>query len=299
MDHELRKTGIGGSDVAALLGISPWKSPLELYCEKLGFTEPVEQTEPMEWGNRLEEVIFKKYIEETWRSATLTSQDFHRHPKHDFIYCHPDGIILAKKDAPLSEQDDELLSIDCGPGVLEIKTANAATRHTWDDGAPDYYMVQLQHNLAVMGAEWGSFAVLFGGVNFLWFDVERSDKIIDVLMQKEQEFWDRVKNENPPPADGSDSSKKALNALYKNDYDTTIALPQAATDLDEARLKAIAEIKKWESVKSQAENHIKELIGENSYGVLPIGGRYSWKTIVRQEHVVKGSTSRILRRLKA
>lgn len=63
--HEQRRAGIGGSDVAALLGLSKWKSPYQLFLEKTGNAPPQEDNEAMYWGRMLEPVIRDAYEEKT------------------------------------------------------------------------------------------------------------------------------------------------------------------------------------------------------------------------------------------
>ena len=70
-DHEawekLRMQGIGGSDVAVIMGYNPWKKPYELYCEKVGLIEPedLSDNEAVEWGVELEPIVAKKFSENT------------------------------------------------------------------------------------------------------------------------------------------------------------------------------------------------------------------------------------------
>src|SRR3990167_9543260 len=68
--REVRRQGIGASDAPAIPGLSPWKSPIQLYADKLGLAEDgSEETEAMRWGRRLEGVIIAAYAEETNREA--------------------------------------------------------------------------------------------------------------------------------------------------------------------------------------------------------------------------------------
>lgn len=62
---EARKSGIGGSDVAAVLGMSPWRSPMDVWLEKTGRSEPVEENDAMYWGKKLEALVADRYCEET------------------------------------------------------------------------------------------------------------------------------------------------------------------------------------------------------------------------------------------
>ncbi len=82
--HENRATGIGGSDAAAVCGLNPYKSPVDVYLEKVGAAAPVDETERMFWGNKLEDVVADVYSDRTGRKVrrrnrTCRHRDCSRH----------------------------------------------------------------------------------------------------------------------------------------------------------------------------------------------------------------------------
>src|SRR5262245_47999262 len=102
-----RRGGIGGSDAAAVVGASPWSSPLAVYMDKLGLAEPMEATLAMRLGIRLEAVVAELYVEETGRDVTkFPDFSISRSPDHPFMAATFDRLIVDK---------------DRGPGVLQIK----------------------------------------------------------------------------------------------------------------------------------------------------------------------------------
>lgn len=281
-----RMTGLGASDAAAVVGVSPFKGALALYAEKLGVAEaPGSETEAMEWGLLLEPVIADKYQRETGRPLRdLGRFTIHRSRAHAFMLATLDREVLTPNDRGVL-------------GVLEVKTASAFKAEEWADEAPVYYQVQVQHQLAVTGHAWGSLAVLIGGQRFLWVDIERNDKFIALLIEREAEFWDRVQRLDPPAPDAG--SREVLARLYPQDTGASLALPPAAVDWDARRQEALAQLKHWEAVRDEAENLLKASIGEAAYGVLPGGARYSWK-LQRQERAAQPARTvefRSLRRL--
>jgi putative phage-type endonuclease len=283
---ERRRQGIGGSDAAAVLGLSPWKSPLALWSEKTGLVEDIsEDTEWKEWGHILEEPIARKYTRETGREL-LNYGEFYvfEHPKISHMICTIDREILPFTDRV--------------HGILSIKTAAGWKAGEWKEEPPLMYQVQLQHELAVTGLEWGSFAVLIGGQMFRWCDVERHDRFISYLIEKESEFWDRVVRGDPPPVDASDSSREILSRLYPKDTGESVELPPDSIAWDEQLQFAKAEIKAAEHRKQEAENNLKAAIGNATIGLLPGGGCYSWKAALRAGYTVEPTTIRTLRRLK-
>lgn len=290
---EQRLTGIGASDASAILGINPWKSPLALFCEKTGISAPtVTETEVMEWGHRLEAPIAEAYEDETGR-ALMDPGDFElqRHKTLPFIMATLDRLIVDVSTTPIKKPHPTP-----GDGVLEIKTTSAFNADDWEEEAPLFYQVQVQHQLAVTGLSWGSLAVLIGGQHFRWLDLRRNEAFIGKLLEAENEFWWRVQNKNPPPPDNTKSSADALAALFPKETEDTLNLPPELIDADNALVEIAAKAKELVALELAAENKIKAALGPFAYGFLPNGVRYSWKFQTRPAHTVKESTFRALRR---
>jgi putative phage-type endonuclease len=280
-----RQSGIGGSDAAAVLGLSPFETPLSVYARKRGLVPDTEETPAMRFGKLLEPIIAAEYVRETGR----TLRDPGRY------------TIARSEDVPylFATLDREILTADgkTVPSVLEIKSTNAFRSDDWLDEAPPHVQVQGQHQLLVTGRAWVSFAVLIGGQDFRWVDLERNDKFIGVMRERLAEFWRRVELGDPPPAVAED--KEVLAALYPREKpETRIALPPAAGTWDAARRVALDEINKWMQIKEDAEAKIKAAIGEAEAGLLPDGGRYTWKTVAREAYEAAATSYRQLRRLK-
>lgn len=280
---EFRQTGIGATDAPVILGLSPWKSALQLYAEKLGLV-PVTAVESryLEWGRRLEPVLAEAYADETQRQVWPNDRPFtvHIHPEFPWMFATIDRWVCAPERFP-----------DRGVGVLELKTAAAFKESEWKEGAPLMYQVQLQHQMAVTGASWGAIAVLIGGNLFLHYDIERDEEFIERLLRAEQTFMDRTARGTPPDPDHSDSAAAALSSLYHCPAAQRIALPAHAVDLDAQRQRGTDLIAEGERLKIEAENKIKAMIQNNVEGILPNGVVYTWKAQERN-----GKVFRTLRR---
>jgi putative phage-type endonuclease len=278
---EVRRQGVGSSDAPIILGLSTWKSPLALWADKTGIAiEEEAEEEYREWGRILEPVIADKYHSVTGRKLDVPTSVY-QHQDFDWMLGNPDRFIRER-----------------GDGILEIKTAAAFKSGDWADEPPLPHQVQIQHLFAVTGLKWGSFAVLIGGQKFRWCDVERHDRFISYLIEKEAEFWDRVIRGIPPSVDASDSSREVLSRLYPRDTGETIELPPEAIAWDEQLQFAKAEIKAAEHRKQDAENKLKAAIGNATIGLLPGGGGYTWKASERKGYIVEPTTVRTLRRIK-
>jgi len=281
-----RKRGIGGSEAAAVLGISPWVSPLTLYLRKLNLMPEQDSSERMQWGLDLEDAVAAYYERETGRKLySPKPYTIFESKEHPFMQCTIDRLI---------EQFD-----DRGPGVVQIKTAGPGMLGEWQEEVPLYYQVQIQHEMSVMGYKWGSFAVFFGDYKGLIVDVNRNDRFVEILVEKEGEFWKRICDEDPPPVDHSESSKEALHHVYGQDTGESIALPGDALHWDQQLQELKAQERQLKKEKTGLENQIKSEMGFNTYGVLPNGTSYIWKSHQREGYWVDATTVRTLRRKAA
>lgn len=283
-----RAKGLGASDAPIVLGQSPWCDPLMLYLRKRGMAPELEESEAMRWGNILEPIVAREFRSATGRKVVNPGGSAGKvifvSERHPFALATLDRI-----------QHDEHKP---GPGVLELKTTSGFRADDWDDQPPLHYQIQVQHQLAVTGFQWGSLAVLIGGNKFRWFDVARNDRFIDAMLAKEAAFWHHVQAGQPPEPDGSASSAKALELLYPTDDGETVALPPEAVEWDRRIEEIRTQAKALEEEERALKDRIKAAIGGASYGALPGGGRYSWKTIERAAHEVKASSFRQLKRVK-
>jgi len=283
---EARRQGLGASDAPVILGLSPWKTPLALYAEKLGLEiEEPEQTEAMAWGLRLQPVIIAAFEEETGRSAV---------PQRDFLIDRSPDFpwMLASLDGWTKRRPE-----DAEIGVLEVKTTSAFRKEDWAEAPPLAYQVQVQHQLAVVGARWGTIVCLIGGQRLVWADVERNDSFIERLIAKEREFWERLQAKEPPMVDDSKASAEILKRLYPREATgLTVNLPTEAIGWDQDRLAALEALKIAEAAKTAAENHLKAALGEAEMGVLANGVTYTWKASERKGYVVEATSVRTLRR---
>jgi len=177
--HAQRMSGIGGSDVAAVVGVSPWKTPLELWREKRGELAPSPDSPVMEWGRRLEPVIVRAYADATGR--TVQRPPMLRHRDHAFMIGNLDGVA-----------DGEL--------VLEAKAARTA--HGWGEPGtafvPQPYLLQVQHYMMVAGLPLAEVAVLIGGHDFRIYRVPADRELQALMIDAEAEFWRRVLEGDPP-----------------------------------------------------------------------------------------------------
>ncbi len=258
-----RNKGLGGSDAAAACGLSRWKSPMELWLEKTGQMEPVEAGEYAYWGTVMEPLIRQEF---TKRTGFIVQEEkaIIKHSKFGFMLANVDGFV----DDPVN-----------GKGIFEAKTANAFAAKDWEVSLPDEYMLQIQHYLAVTELEFAYVSVLFGGNTFQWRFVPRDEAVIKMLIKLEAKFWHLVETNTPPSIDGSKASGELLKRLYpEGKKNSTVELPEEARSLIEQYERAKAAEHEALSIKEEASNKLKELMGKHEVGLT--GDRtVSWKTV--------------------
>lgn len=272
---KLRNRGIGGSDAAAVARLHPYISPVAVWLEKTGQMQPPEvDSEAAEWGLLLEDVVARKFAEKTGLRIQRSNRLF-RHREHRFMLGNVDRIVTDEHKRR---------------GVLEVKTANEFSRDDWIDASnmeeaariPDHYMIQLQHYLAVLGLDYGFFAVLIGGNKFRYKYVERDERVINYLIELEGRFWrENVEKRMLPDIDGSEAAVKLLNYMYpKSKPESCIALPET-----ESTLKLIDELHAAKEAAEKADerfeslkNRMKLLMADNEEAYFRGEKAFTWKT---------------------
>ena len=186
-----RRLGLGASDAAAAVGLSPWKSPYQLWLEKLGrelALDPDAQHEEalhLELGRALEPVALAHFCRKT--NLTISRQQ--------------ERVI----DPNWSKRWVSLDAWASDGTPVEAKTTGFADPAEWgdefEDGAiPMYILLQNQHSLACTGAPYAWVPLIVSNRQFRLYRVTRDDDLIQLLTQKEMAFWTMVLTEEAPPA---------------------------------------------------------------------------------------------------
>lgn len=253
-----RRRGIGGSDAAAVLGLSPWASPLSLWVDKTRGTVDDRQTEAMRWGNVLEHVVAVELAKE--HGVRLgPSPGILAHPQRPWQRATLDRYALHRSGRP--------------EAVVEVKTANAFAVGEWqqDGPPPDHVVIQVQHQLDVTGLPFGYVAALVGGNQPRWWPVERDDELIGMLREEERRFWQLVRDGTPPAPIGHDADGDALAALYPGDPGREVVLDPATLAAVERRRQAQADKASAEETVEFLGQQIKAALGEATEGLRPDG----------------------------
>ena len=265
----VRKQGIGASDAAAAVGVSPYQSQLELWMIKTGRdgdmpkVDPNDESSPMYWGNVLEPIVAQHYSRRTGYKVR----------KINAVLQHSDqdkSWMLANLDYTVVGSDDVQ--------ILECKTAGEFGSRLWRDGVPEYVQCQVQHQLAVTGKAVADVCVLICGQEIRIHRIERDDELIARLIELERQFWRYVETDTPPPADGSESAGKSLRYLYPQDSGDVLDLTDDANlcQIFADLLVAREDVSRAEQLEAERKQIIQQRMGEASKVIFPMGV-VSWK----------------------
>ena len=284
---EHRTKGVGGSDMSAILGISKFDTPLDIWLSKTGRDVPEKQDSWAIRKGKHDEPLLRDWFRDLHpelevRDGTDLSLTSRRYPH-----------LLASLDGYLYDPATESF------GVLECKTANSYRAQDWrdDDGnpcIPDYYLVQVQHYMAVTGWQWGYVIADTSGVEPLIIRFERDEEDIAAIVNAATNFWRFVESGQMPALSNADDVRKVypepteeLEDMSDDDdlYDLMQSYAAAQQQAKEAETKA-------DSLKNQLITRIGPREG------LSCGGyKATFKTVHRKGYtkVVEPSDSRVFR----
>ncbi|AOY44361.1 hypothetical protein AOT82_1982 [Psychrobacter sp. AntiMn-1] len=266
---EVRKQGIGSSDAAAACGIHPYLSMLELWMIKTGrmessIDESIEGYSPLYWGNTLEPMVAKYYQKHTGNKVRRVNA----------VLQHPDPdkhFMLANLDYSVVGSDEVQ--------ILECKTTGEHGAKLWKHGVPLYVTCQVQHQLAVTGKTAAHICVLLCGHEAKIYKVERDERLIESIMEREREFWQYVETDTPPTPDHSESAARALKQLYpKPEPNSKIDFKNdaGANKLFEQLLSYRDYMQELEQRHDQVKHQLQSLIKDHEVAVFDKGA-ISWK----------------------
>lgn len=272
---EQRTKGVGGSDVAAIMGLSPWRTPLQVWLEKTGRETPQDISDKpyVAFGNTMEPVIGKWYAD---RYPTFTVRRV--------------NAICQSISRPWAQASlDYEVRISGRWGVLEIKTARTA--HDWQDGVPAYYLTQVTHYLSVTGRPFAVVAVLFRDTcEFKDFYIGRDEEDIAAVDQAVNTFWhDYVEADVMPAITGTEGEMKSLTGWHGlPDGEVRFTLDPEANQAISDYQDAAAREKQAKADKTEAATKLAAQIGKGK-GLETDVARVTW---VRSE-VTKLDTKRL------
>lgn len=267
--RELRKTGLGGSDAAAIAGFSKYKSPVDVALVKLGLKEDDEfptdtqelRNDPRHWGNIQEPVIAAQYEYFEGKKVEI-EPNLLRHPKYTWMIANIDRRIVGEN------------------AILECKTANEYKLKEWgydeySDEMPDQYLFQCIHYAIVDDANYVDCAVLIGGNKFRVYRYNRDKETEQLLIELEHDFWHNHILKGILPA--MNKYAEACKA-FKKSNGTSKTLPAELIDHVKSINFINSKIKEYQEQLDFDKAKICEFLGESEILLSPLGMQLaSWK----------------------
>lgn len=261
---KLRQSGIGGSDISAILGENPYKTAYDLYQEKVSEISETQMSEPAYWGTILEDVVAKEYAKRNEVKVQRVNYLI-RHEKHDWAIANIDRAVINKEIAGNVRIKDGKLTTD---KLLEVKTASEYVKKNWGDEhtdqVPDHYNLQCQWYMGITGVHHCDLALLLGGNKYRQYSIDFDPELFEMMIKTASDFWHNhvLAKVEPTPTTLANAKRK----YAKSDPDSTLDI---AFDDDDS----IAIIDKYLELKDQqkqleheletAQINIINLIGHN------------------------------------
>jgi len=310
--HDLSRTGLGGSDAAAVLGLSKYRTPLDVWMNCTGRAGPDEQSEAAEWGQRLESEVLRKYAEglaadeillgrdregrlaqyaasETGKVAVSVLRDGDpvveafghlfgtlRHPERPHLMAHIDALVVGSTDGFRAHFEVRRL--------VDAKTAGHWASKDWGeegtDETPEDYIVQAQHYAGILAALGYDVAqvdipALFAGQQYRLFHVPVSITLYRRVHDRLDEWWrDYVETDSMPPVRAEDN--RTLSVLYPEDSGESVFAPAELSQWAQALGEYRDLEKETKANKGRCEAEIKAAMGDASE-IVGDGWRATWK----------------------
>jgi len=268
IDHDewlrWRRTGVSGSDAAAIIGLDRYRSAFDVYVDKLGLKKEQPDNEAMRQGRDLEEYVASRFCEQTGKKVRRRNAIL-QHPEHHWMLANIDRWVVGENAG------------------LECKTTSVLNRTKFSQGEfPPNYYVQCMHYMAVTGAERWYLAVLVLNKSFHVFTIERDEAEIQALIEAEKDFWENhVMKQIPPAPDGSEATTEIIKQLFPEAREKTEIALFGFEDKIEQYLQLDNKVKELEQKRDMVKQELQLVLADAEIGRAQ-GYIVEWKNQIRQ-----------------
>lgn len=212
--HAARLNGVGGSEVAPIIGISPYDSRFSLFHRKRGTIPPLDLKDEMEWGTRCEPMVAQKYAD--------------MHPEFRVVdagtYCH------ETRAYQIANPDRLLLDFFTGIALKPLEIKYSLFGDGWGkegtEEIPPYYRTQALHYIDTLGFDEIDVAVFIGGsASYREYTIKANAEEQAWLREQVKDFLDDLDTGNLPDIDGHDATYQAIKELHPDIEDETVEVP--------------------------------------------------------------------------
>ena len=190
--EQRQRIGVGGSESASILGLSPYSCSAQVFYQKLGLASKKHTSLAMIIGNEDEDKISRLWshydanigidsIPLNYQAKNVIRKPMKlsriiRNPKYPYLFANPDRLFKQGKDR----------------AVLEIKTINHWEAQKWESGVPIHYIIQIQHYMLVCEVKYAELAILESNSKIDVIPFETSREIQERIIEKVNSFWNDV-----------------------------------------------------------------------------------------------------------
>lgn len=263
-----RRRGVTATDIAVLLGISPWDSPFNLYWRKHAGLAETADNDQMSLGRYLEPWVAVRF-NEIYPEFTVVHGGLYASTARPWQMCTPDRLLYP------ATQTASAVPL----AALEIKTAGSYEGWGEDgsDSIPPYYRAQVLWQLDTLGLDEAFVCCLFLSTRQVrTYRIGYDDADVALMRQAATDFLDRLDRAEPPPLDGHTATTAALKALYAEVDDTAV---EVDTDLACAYQMATEAVRKATAHKSEVENTLRAAMGAAKTAVDPGGHKVATRSV--------------------
>jgi len=213
-----RNQGIGGSEVAAILGISPWEGPLRVYARKVGLIEDTEPSLPMKVGKNLEGLVLEEYGRHINQAVVRNIETF-AHPKAPWRLATPDGFVITPQRTVLWGVEAKAVgsSVGWGYGEEEIPAHYLVQVAWYSRIISDYYNMEIP---------WWDVAVLISNKEMRYYRIQRNYELEEQLIEAVDNFWNNHVIPKIPPTPTSPKDRVITQKIPQTISDVRVATPE-------------------------------------------------------------------------
>jgi putative phage-type endonuclease len=247
---ESQAKGIGSTDAAPILGKSPWATAFDIWERKVGLAPPRQPTLPMWLGKRLQDVVADLYTLREGAKLRAEGDRQYKRRGEPWQVTHLDFRVRGNPRHIVETKTDWRKDAEWGePGTADV---------------PVHYWLQVQHQMAVVGADVADIAVLFGHHSFEVYRVPRDEPFIKQLTEAEREFWFTYCVPGVrPPLDHTTAARRFINRQHPDANGLVApATPEQAELVQRYRL-ADQNVAQAEQERDRLKNQLIEAIGGN------------------------------------
>jgi putative phage-type endonuclease len=262
----VRKSGVGGSDMASVMGLQSFSSALEVYYSKVDEVPEREVPEHVTWGSRLEPFILREWAEDVGLSDYVQAYDFAiiRHSALHYMLHSPDALIL--------DVDGNAIE-----GV-EIKNIRSEQHWSGEYGMPERVYAQVQHGLFCSGLPLWTVVALVGGNKLITREVAPDQRFIGDMTLAADKFWnDHVLKNVPPEPSGTEADERALRAAWDSSFGSAAIKEELWHDLLDAKALLDFHTERFDAVKQR----VQLAMADAEYATVDGVSVASWKVSTR------------------